>query len=274
MAFLVRIDELDADAHLHSCLPHAPLQHRSDLELGAYLLYASAAALVFHDRGPGDNRELRNLGNRGDELLCHSIGKILVIRVRADVGERQDRDPPPVEVFRTDASPLFPGEDYLVHLQWGVDVLHLPSTRTNHRKLELVPYIIVDLFRQADSSWVSQGLYAGGDVDRVSVDVILVMNNVSQVNPDAESDPPPGWVDGVSFVKRLLHFKGTPDGLECAREFYEKCVAHRLDLFARVSREEGPEEAPMFFEQLECERLVSLRERCIACDVCEHYRGE
>src|SRR3989442_1968891 len=249
MAFLVRIDELDADSHLRSRLPHAPLQHRPDLELGAYLLYGSLAALVFHDRGPGNHREFRNLRNRGDELLCHPIGKILVIRVRADVGERQDRDPPPVEVFRTDAAgPLFPGEDYLVHLQWRVDVLHFPSTSAHNRKLELVLYVIVDLFRQGDSSRVGQGLYAGGDVDRVSVDVILVMNDVSEVNPDAESDLPPGWVDGVSFVKRLLHFKGAPDGLECAREFHEKRVAYRLDLFAGVSREERTEEASMLFE--------------------------
>src|SRR2546427_401659 len=183
MAFLVRIDELDADAHLHSCLPHAPLQ-------------------------------------------------------------------------------------------WGLDVLHFPSTSAHYGKLELVPYVIVDLFRQTDSSGVGQGLYAGGDVDRVAVDVILVMNDISEMNPDAESDLPPGRVHGVSFVKRSLHFKGTPDGLECAREFHEKPVAYRLDLFAGVSREEWPEEASMLFKQLECECLVSLRERRIACDVCEHYRGE
>src|SRR5438309_9968532 len=133
MAFLVRIDELDADAHLRSCLPHAPLQHRSNLELGAYLLYGSASALVFHDRGPGYYRELRNLGNRGDELLCHSIGKILVVRVRADVGERQDRNSFPVELFRTDAGPLLPGEDYLVHTQWRVHILYLTSTCPHYR---------------------------------------------------------------------------------------------------------------------------------------------
>src|SRR5437899_9056525 len=100
------------------------------------------------------------------------------------------------------------------------------------------------------------------------------MNDVSEMNPVAGGDLPPGRVHGVSFVKRSLHFKCTPDGLECAREFHEKPVAYRLDLFAGVSREEWPEEASMLFEQLECECLVSLRERRIACDVCEHYRGE
>src|SRR5712691_12983836 len=100
------------------------------------------------------------------------------------------------------------------------------------------------------------------------------MNDISELKPDAEIELCPGRVDGVSFVKRLLHFKCTPDGLESAREFHEKRVAYRLDLFAGVSREERTEEASVLFEQLECELLVSLRERSVACDVCEHYRGE
>src|SRR5260370_33923387 len=47
---------------------------------------------ILHHRGPADNLELRNFGEIVENLVLHSVGKVSIIFVRADVVEGKDRN--------------------------------------------------------------------------------------------------------------------------------------------------------------------------------------
>ena len=51
------------------------------------------AAFVLHHRGAGDHRQPRDLRQLGNQLLHHAIGKVGLIRLRAEVDKGQHRYP-------------------------------------------------------------------------------------------------------------------------------------------------------------------------------------
>ena len=88
------VDELGDDTHAISGAPNAPLEHRRDLQPGRDLPQALLPFLQRHTRGARDHLEGADLRQLGDDVLRDPVGEVRVLRVRAQVGERQHRDGP------------------------------------------------------------------------------------------------------------------------------------------------------------------------------------
>ena len=87
-----RIDELAGDAHAVRGLAHAAFEHVAHAELAADLPHVDGAALVGEARIAGDHEQPANARQRGDDVLDHAVGEILLLGVAAHVLERQHGD--------------------------------------------------------------------------------------------------------------------------------------------------------------------------------------
>ena len=82
------VDELGDDTHPISVAPNTSLEHRRDLQAGSDLAQALLPPLERHHRSAGDHLEGADLRQLGDDVLGDPVGKVLVLRVRAQVRER------------------------------------------------------------------------------------------------------------------------------------------------------------------------------------------
>jgi hypothetical protein len=94
------------------------------------------------------------------------------------------------------------------------DVLDLLLAQIIEGEVELVADMVVHRPRHADPAGLGQGFEAGGDVDAVAVDVVVVADDVAEIDADAEFDAPLGRHIGVALGHSLLHLDG---------------AAHRID---------------------------------------------
>ena len=83
---------LRADAHPIVTFADRPVEHVTHAEFPAYPLHIDHAALVGESRAPGDHEQPPDAGKSGDDLLHHAVGKVLLFRVLANIGEWEDRD--------------------------------------------------------------------------------------------------------------------------------------------------------------------------------------
>ncbi len=88
--------ELRRDAHAVAALAHAALDHIADAELLGDLLHMHRLALVDERRVARDHEEPAQLGQCGDDVFADAVGKILLLRIAAHVGEGQHGDGRPV----------------------------------------------------------------------------------------------------------------------------------------------------------------------------------
>ena len=88
--------ELRRNAHAVAALAHAALDHVADAELLGDLLQVDGLALVDERRVARDHEEPAQLGQRGDDVLADAVGKILLLRIAAHVGEGKHGDGRPV----------------------------------------------------------------------------------------------------------------------------------------------------------------------------------
>ena len=86
------IDQLSGDAHPVRGLAHAAFQHVAHAQLAADLLYVHRAALVGEARIARDHEQPANARQRGDDVLHHAVGEVLLFGVAAQVLEGQDGD--------------------------------------------------------------------------------------------------------------------------------------------------------------------------------------
>jgi len=84
-------DQLRGDADPITALAHRAFQHVAHTEFAADLLHVDEAALVAEARIAGDDEQPADTGERGNDLLDHAVGEILLFRVAAHIGERQYR---------------------------------------------------------------------------------------------------------------------------------------------------------------------------------------
>ena len=85
------LDQLRGDAHSIGGLAHATLQHIAHAELASDLLHIDAAALISEAQIAGDHEEPSDAAERGDDLLDHAVGEILLLGIGAQVLKRQYR---------------------------------------------------------------------------------------------------------------------------------------------------------------------------------------
>ena len=87
-----RVDELRADAQPVAAAAHAAFEHVADAKLARDLAHIDSAVLVDEGGVAGDDEQPSDAGKPGDQILGNAVGKIVLIRVAAHIGERQHRD--------------------------------------------------------------------------------------------------------------------------------------------------------------------------------------
>jgi hypothetical protein len=95
------------------------------------------------------------------------------------------------------------------------DVLELGSAEIADLEIEPPLHLPVGLLRQTDRAWLGDALQPRGDIDAVAHQVaVTLLDDVANVDADAEFDPPFGREASVAFNEAVLHFD---------------CAAHRID---------------------------------------------
>ncbi len=74
-----------------------------------------------------------------------------------------------------------------------------------------------------------RGFQASRDIDAVAKDVVILDDDVAEIDPDAEPDPPLVGHIGLAVDHRPLHLGGTAHRVDDAREFRQQAVAGVLD---------------------------------------------
>ena len=74
----------------------------------------------------------------------------------------------------------------------------------------------------------------GRDVDAVAKDILAVDDNVADIDPDPEPDRIDFGAAEIVLPNLSLDFDCATDGVNCAREFYQRAIAHELDNAARM----------------------------------------
>jgi hypothetical protein len=86
------IDQLGGDAHPPARLANRALEDIADTELSPDLFHIDRLSLVRKARITGDDEQPANAAERGDDLLDHAVGEIVLLGIAAHIGEGQYRD--------------------------------------------------------------------------------------------------------------------------------------------------------------------------------------
>ena len=86
------IDQLHCHAHLIGRSLNTTLENIQDTELFRDVTQVIRRALVFLRRSARDHFQIRHLGQARQNFILDSLGEVGVIRVTAQVVERQNRD--------------------------------------------------------------------------------------------------------------------------------------------------------------------------------------
>ena len=86
------VNQLRGDPHTVGDLAHAAFDRISHPQFLAHLLHSYCPALVGEAGVASDDHQLRQLGKRRNDVLGHTVGEVLLLRVAGHVDERQDRE--------------------------------------------------------------------------------------------------------------------------------------------------------------------------------------
>src|SRR5262249_51626954 len=87
-----RLDQLPSDTDPLASFAYRAFEDIAHAELTPDLLHIDGLALVCKARIPSDHEEPADAAERGDDLLDHAIGEILLLGIAAHVREGQHRD--------------------------------------------------------------------------------------------------------------------------------------------------------------------------------------
>ena len=231
------LDQLAGDANAIAGLPDAAFQHITHAEFASDLLDIDGFALVGEARIAGDHEQRLEARQRGDDVLDHAVGEILLLGIAAHVLERQHRDRGLVGhrqrlARRGDAG--FRRSDGVGDLdsprahRFG-DVLQRLQPHVFAGDIDLAADLTPGVVGQADAAGLGNSLHSGGDVDAVAEDIVVVKDDIADVNADAEFDPPVRRDIGVLFGHRALDLDRAARPVHDARELGEQPVARGLD---------------------------------------------
>ncbi len=133
------VDELDVDAHAVSAALDAALEDIADVQLAAGLLQIDVLALVGESGVAPDHERASNARKIGREALRDPVDEVILLRVAADIGERQDdhREARRTLPVRRGADLDREGPD------WPRDVLERLPTEVDKVRVDPAAHVIV-----------------------------------------------------------------------------------------------------------------------------------
>ena len=115
------------------------------------------------------------------------------------------------------------------------DVLELHCTEIVDRKIEPRLDLPVGVLGETDTARLANAFQARGDIDAVTHQIaVALLDDVAQMDTDAELDAAFGRQAGIALDHGILHFDGAAHGVDDAAELDEASVAGALDHAAIV----------------------------------------
>ena len=216
-------------------LAHAAFEHIARAELAPDLPDVDRLALVDEARIAGDDGQRFDARQAGDDVLDHAVDEIVLLRIAAHVLERQRGDR---RLFGARASPRAAaglaasrradlqriGADRLG------DVLQLRLAEIGDREFEPRLHLPVGVLGQTDRARRANAFEPRGDIDAVAHQIaVALLDNVAEVDADAEHDAPVGGHAGVALDHGVLHFDRAAHRVDHAAELDDRAVAGALD---------------------------------------------
>jgi hypothetical protein len=231
-----RVDELRGDPDPASGLADATLEHVAHAEALADLADIDVLALEREGRVAGDDEELRELRQRGDDVLGNAVGEILLFGIAAHVGERQhgDRRTGGFDRRGRGGAGRAPGvrrpDRDGVNAHRPGDVLQRLLAAIDEGLLHAVAHLPPGVLRQADPARLGDAFDPGRDVDAVAHQVAVgLLDHVAEMNADAELDALVRRDAGIAVDQAILHLDRAAHRVDHAAELDDEPVAGALD---------------------------------------------
>ena len=121
-----------------------------------------------------------------------------------------------------------------------IDVLELGRPEIGDLHLEPAAYLPIGVLRKTNCARLGDALEPGGDIDAVAHQVaVALLDDVADVNPDAEFDSPILRHAGVALDHRVLQLDRASDRIDDAAEFNDAPVTGALDDAAVMDGDRG-----------------------------------
>ena len=99
-----------------------------------------------------------------------------------------------------------------------------------HLALHLPPSVLGN----RDAARLGDAFDPRRNVDAVAEDIVALDDDVADIDADPKPDRIGHGAAGVALPKLSLNFDGAGDGVDGAREFHQRAVAHELDDTTRM----------------------------------------
>src|SRR5215471_15344690 len=120
-------------------------------------------------------------------------------------------------------------EQDAVDAHWPGDVLYLLLAHVLECEIEFVAHLIAHDPTDADPARLGQGFEPCCDVHSVSVDIAPVLDDVAEIDPDAQFKAAIWRHIGVSLRHFALYFNRATHRIDDAGKFEEQAVARSFD---------------------------------------------
>ncbi len=87
-----RVDELHINPHLVASAAYRAFKDIPDAQFATDLLHIDGLALVLKRGVAGDDEQGRQFGEVGNDVFRHAVGEIFLLRIAAQIVERQHGD--------------------------------------------------------------------------------------------------------------------------------------------------------------------------------------
>src|SRR6266853_877247 len=211
---------------------------------------------------------------RRDDLLHHSISEVVLFRIAAHVGEWQNSNGGFVRKgkgglrFWRNCRFRFLRARNREHLHRSRDVLQLDLALVVETYIDPVTDLIVNSTRDRNASRHSDAFEPRCNIDAIAEDIVVVDDDVSQMDADAELDPL-----GLGYLRVLashaaLNFDGALRCIDGTGKFDQQTVASGLDDAAAMFGDCGVDKR--FSESLQLRQrafLVGTNQAAITGDI-------
>jgi hypothetical protein len=172
----------------------------------------------------------------GRQAFGDAVDEIVLFGIAAHVREGQDDDRPARRgrfFGRCSWSGLRLGgmaDIKGIHPDCLGDVLELRRAEIVDGEIEPSLDLPVGLLGQTDRAGLGKALQTCGDIDAVAHQIaVTFLDDIAQVNADAELDAALGRKAGIAFNEAGLHLDGAAHGVDHAAELDQSAVAGPLD---------------------------------------------
>src|SRR5262245_31612973 len=211
---------------------------------------------------------------RRNDVIDHSISKVILLWITAHVRERQNSDGRFIRKskgglrFWRNCRFRFLRARNREHLHRSRDVLERDLALVVETHIDPVTDLIMNSTRDRNASRDSDAFEPRCNIDAITEDIVVVDDDVSQMDADAELDPL-----GLRYLRVLvshaaLNFDGASRCIDGTGKFDEHAIASGLDDAAAMFGDCGVDKR--FFESLQLRQrafLVGTNQAAITGDI-------